>query len=126
MRQYLLNINGSAGAYVAISAKSVVRRLEMTEDSSFPSGRSAIRYRSSATIVAMATKVASALECTCSRCGHVWIAIQLPTSCGKCKSKAWNNDARTREPSTPYVPQASSRPAHALGCRCLICRGLRA
>jgi hypothetical protein len=38
MRQYLININGSGGAYVPISAKSVVRRLEMIEDSSANAG----------------------------------------------------------------------------------------
>jgi predicted Zn-ribbon and HTH transcriptional regulator len=38
------------------------------------------------------------IQCTCARCGHVWIAKQPhPTCCAKCKSAYWNKPRKEGE-----------------------------
>ena len=42
-------------------------------------------------------KTVSALECVCSRCGHVWLAKNkniVPKTCAnqKCRSPYWNKE----------------------------------
>lgn len=37
-----------------------------------------------------AVRAVEVMECTCLRCGHVWITPKPPKYCPKCNSPYWN------------------------------------
>ena len=82
----------------------------------------------------MSQTTVKAWKCDRESCGHVWYtgSNDPPKSCSKCKSKNWNTEtiaplinsgavktaSQVFSPTYPYA-----RPAHAPGCKCLMCKG---
>lgn len=38
----------------------------------------------------MAIKPVTVNQCTCERCGYVWISEIIPVRCAKCRDPAWS------------------------------------
>jgi hypothetical protein len=82
----------------------------------------------------MSQATVKAWKCDRESCGHVWYtgSNDPPKSCSKCKSKNWNTEtiaplikSGAVKTANHVFPPASlyARPAHAPGCKCLMCQG---
>jgi tRNA(Ile2) C34 agmatinyltransferase TiaS len=53
----------------------------------------------------MAKKIITAYECTCERCGAVWLSrVDDPIRCAKCKTQYWNTLRRVKTPKEVLPP----------------------